>query len=297
MMRRMATESSVTASSPTVWRRWLAFELRRLRVAQGLSQAEAGKRCGWSGARVSYLENAQRSVSEADLEKLLPLYEVPTNQWATYMEAVEKSRGKGWWQRLHERVVAPWLSLYVGLEQGAAEIRAYEAVVIPGLLQTPEYAAAVERADVVPRTEAQVQERVQVRINRQRVLERETDPLKLWTVIDEAALTRVAGGPEVMAAQLDHLVEMAKLPNVGIQVLPFSMGVMPYATGPFYILGFPWASDPGIVYVEHRDGALYLEESHEVQGHVLVFQHLCTLALPFDDSVALLEERAERMRS
>jgi transcriptional regulator with XRE-family HTH domain len=283
-------------TSPTVWRRWIAFEMRRLRADAEMSQAEAARQCGWSAPRISYIENAQRGVSVDDVERLLSLYEVPTDRWAPYLQAVEDSRGKGWWQRFDERVVPPWLSLFVGLEQGASEIRAYEALVVPGLLQTAAYAEAVVRADVVPQTEQQVRDLAGIRTARQRVLDREPSPLRLWAVVDEAALHRVADSPAVMADQLDHLASMAQRPNVTIQVVPFVTGVNPYSFGAFRVLGFPWEGDAGVVYTEHRDGAVFLEESHEVQAHVLVFQHLVTLALSPDETIATLRERAARLR-
>lgn len=285
----------VQASSPTVWRRWLAFELRRLREARDLSQREAGKSCGWSGARVSYIENAVQNVTEDDLDKLLPLYEVSTDRWPTYHEAVEKSSGKGWWQRYDERIIPEWASLYVGLEQGAASIRSYEVIAVPGLLQTLHYAMSVLRTDLVPRTDAQVREEAEIRIARQQVLTRDSDPAEVWTVIDETALHRFPDDQQVMVDQLDHLAEMAERETITIQVLPQAR-LHGYTFGKFHILGFPWESDPGVVYVEHRHGAVFLEESYEVDSHSLVFQHLCTLAMDPDESIMTIRNLAEELR-
>jgi transcriptional regulator with XRE-family HTH domain len=278
-------------SPPTVWRRWLAFELRRLREEAGLSQQQAAQECRWSAGRIGYIENAQQPLIEDDLQKLLTLYRVPPERWGAYLSAAAEQQ-RGWWQRQGDGTVPPWLSLFVGLERGASVMRSYEAVVIPGLLQTREYAAATVRADFVPHTDGQVDELTTVRIARQGVLARRERPLRLWSVIDEAALYRVAGGPEVMAAQLDHVVAMGRRPNVTIQVLPYAAGVNPYAFGPFRLLDFPWPTDPGVVYVEHRDGAIFLEEPHEVTAHALVFQHLASLALPPEASAGVLRERA-----
>lgn len=281
-------------SQPTVWRRWLAFELRRLRDEAGLSIKEAAQACRWSTARLGYIENVQQALIEDDLERLLTLYEVPADRWASYFNAAAE-QDRGWWERFDDQVVPPWLSLFLGLEQGAREVRAYEALVIPALLQTHQYAAALARADLIPRTEAQVQELASVRIARQRVMTRGTDPAGLWCVIDEAAIRRSAGPPDLMADQLDHVAATAERRNVTVQVLPYS-AVNPYAFGPFYLLGFRQPADPGVVYVEHRDGAVFLEEAHEVQAHSLVFQHLATLALAPDDSLAMLREIAGRLR-
>lgn len=280
---------------PTVWRRWLAFELRRLREEAGMSLKAAAQACRWSASRMGYIENVQLALIEDDLEKLLALYGVPPDRWGAYFSAAAE-QDRGWWQRQGHGVVPPWLSLFVGLEAGASTIRAYEATVIPGLLQTPEYAAATVRADLVPQTDEQVAELTAVRVSRQRALARRPNPLRLWAIVDEAALHRVADSPEVMAAQIDHLIGLMERSNIQLQVLPFSIGVVPYTFGPLQILDFPWPTDPGVVYVEHRDGAVFLEEAHEVVAHSLVFQHLATLALPQDESSGMLRNLAARLR-
>lgn len=276
-------------SNPSAWRRWLAFELRRLREQHGQSQRAANQACGWSGARLAYIEQAQQNVTIDDLERLLTLYEVPTDRWATYHEAADRARDVGWWQRYDQREVSNWLSLFVGLEQGASTFRSFETFVVPGLLQTPGYAAAVLRSDLVPRTDDHVTRLVELRMARQTALTRSSDPLRLSVVIDESALHRGTGDHEVMRGQLDHLVEMAGRPNVTLQVLPLSARAFTL-NFPFVILGFPWESDPGLVYIENRTGAVYLEQLHEIEGHSLVFQQLSVLALSSEESVALLED-------
>lgn len=282
----------VPKSSPTVWRRWLAFELRRLREERGLAQKEAGKACGWSGARLSYIENAQQNVVEDDLHKLLPLYEVPKEDWDAFRQAAQRSREKGFWERYDQRVMPEWLSLYVGLEQGASLIRSVD-LIVPGLLQTPDYIAAAFRNDVIPRTRQQIARIAELRVARQAVLSRSESPLELSVVLDESALRRAAGGPATMAAQLDHLVAMAERSNVTVRVFPFEQGVDLCFMGAYKILAFPWGSDPGVVYIEHRDGAVYLEDTHEVDGHVLAFEHLTASALSPEQSIAMAREAAE----
>jgi transcriptional regulator with XRE-family HTH domain len=282
-----------TASNPSVWRRWLAFELRRLRYERDQSQLEANQACGWSGAHLSYIENAQQNVTLDDLEHLLALYEVPVDRWATYHEAAAKARDMGWWQRYDQHEVPNWLSLFVGLEQGASDLRTYQPVVMPGLLQTPDYAAAVLASDAVPRTEAHVARLVGLRIARQGVLTRSSDPLELRVILDESVLHRRTGPDHVMGGQLRHLAAMAERPNIDVQVLPLAAGMHSAAFGAFVILGFPWESDPGLVYVENRSGAVYLESSHEIDAHSLVFQQLSVLALNAKESVDLLRNVAK----
>lgn len=283
-------------SSPTVWRRWLALELRRLREEQGMAQKDAGKACGWSGARLSYIENGQQNVVDDDLDKLLPLYEVPEEEWDTFHEAAGHAQEKGFWER-NGQAMPDWMSEYVGLEQGAADIWHAEPAYVPGLLQTADYAAAVFRSDVIPRTDRQISRMVKMRMARQGVVTRDDSPANLSVVMDESVLRRPAGSAAVMAEQLDHLVAMGERPNVTIRVLPFDRGVNACLFGAYRILGFPWASVPGVVFIEYRDGATYLEDEPAVDGHRLAFGHLADLSLSSDQSLATMREFAEEYSS
>ena len=184
------------------------------------------------------------------------------------------------------------MSLFVGLEQGAAAIRSFELVVIPGLLQTHRYAAAVLKKDVWPFTDDRIERLVEVRMARQGILAREPDPLNLSVVLDEAIL-RHAADPRIMAEQLDHLITMAERSNITLRVLPYRHGVHSYAPGAFQILEFPWDTDPGVVYNEHRDGAVYLEEVHEIDSYTLAFERLSDLAMTPDESIATMRAIAE----
>lgn len=281
-------------SSPTVWRRWLAFELARLRRAAALEQKDVAKALRCTVAKVSYVETAERPVVLRDLDEvLLPLYNVPEERWPIYIQAAKDSRKKGWWESYDIGAIASWFSLYVGLEQGAAQVRTYQAQGVPGLLQTPEYIEATARRGAVELREVDISRSVEVRTARQAALRREPDPLRFWAVLDEAALRRVVGSREIMRAQLDHLVEMSKLPRVTLQVLPFEEGAHPGMNGSFSILGFPWQSDPGLVFIEVRSGAFYLETPGEIEVHTVAFEHLCARALTPEESVAKIVSVAE----
>lgn len=281
-------------SSPTVWRRWLAFELARLRQEAGLDQKDVAKALRCTVGKVSYYETAERPVVVRDLDEvLLPLFNVPEERWPIYLQAAKDSRQKGWWESHGADTLPSWFSLYVGLEQGASQVRTYEAQLIPGLLQTKEYASALLRRSTAERGDEEIERAVQLRLDRQQVLHRSPDPLRLWSVIDEAALRRVVGSSETMRDQLRHLAEVATQPKVTVQVIPFARGAHPGMTGPFIILGFPWPTDPGVVYVEHRSGALYLEQPHEIEAHTVAFEHLCALALAPDESARMIREIAE----
>jgi transcriptional regulator with XRE-family HTH domain len=281
-------------SSPTVWRRWLAFELTRLRKQAGLEQKDVAKALRCTVTKVSYLENAERPVVLRDLDEvLLPLYQVPEDRWPTYLQAAKNSRQKGWWERYGTDAVPEWLSLYIGLEQGAEQLRSYDAQLITGVLQTEDYANAIVRRGTAELTEDQIARRVEFRTTRSRVLTREPDPLRLWIVLDEAALRRVVGTPTTMHHQLNHLADAAEQAKITVQVLPFDHGAHPGMQGPFTILDFPWPTDPGVVYIEHRCGAFYLEEPDEIKAHTVAFEHLCAHALRPDESVTMIRNVAK----
>ncbi len=281
-------------SSPTVWRRWLAFELTRLRHKTGLEQKEVAKALRCTPTKVSYLENAERPIVLRDLEEiLLPLYNVPPGRWPRYLRAARDSRQKGWWETYDEATMPEWLSLYIGLEQGASELRVYDAQLITGLLQTEDYADAIVRRGTAELTDDQITRRVQLRATRQAALTRETDPLRLWVVLDEAALRRVVGSRQIMRDQLKHLADAAELAKVTIQVMPFDAGAHPGMQGPFALLDFPWRGDPGVVYIEHRSGAFYLEDQQEIKAHTVAFQHLSAYALSPDRSVTMIRALAK----
>ncbi|MGH3493531.1 MAG: helix-turn-helix domain-containing protein [Sciscionella sp.] len=283
-----------TLRSPTVWRRWLAFELSRLRREAGLEQKDVARALRCTVTKVSYIENAERPAVLRDLDEvLLPLYNVPKDRWSTYLQAARDSRRKGWWESFRTDAVPPWLSLYIGLEQGAEQLRIYDAQLITGVLQTEEYTNAIVRRGTAELTEDQIAQRVEFRSSRRAVLDRGADPLRLWVVLDEAALRRVVGNRTIMREQLNHLVDAAEQAKVTLQVLPFDHGAHPGMQGPFTILDFPWSTDPGVVYIEHRSGAFYLEETAEIKAHTVAFEHLCALALSPDESVTIIQNIAK----
>jgi transcriptional regulator with XRE-family HTH domain len=284
----------VEVSSPTVWRRWLAFELTRLREEAGLTQKDVATALRCSDGKVSYYETAERTVVVRDLDEvLLPLYNVPAERWPLYLQAAKDSRQKGWWERYDTTTLPSWFSLYVGLEQGATQLRSYAGLFIPGLLQTTDYADGTFRRTTTQHTEDEIEHRVELRLARQAVLDRDPDPLRLSVVLDEAALRRAVNGPDVMKVQLLHLAAAAERPHVTIQVVPFTHGFYPGMTGSFQILGFAPPTDPGVVYIEHRGGALYLEQALQIEEHIVTFEHICFRALPPDDSVALIHAIAK----
>jgi transcriptional regulator with XRE-family HTH domain len=285
----------VIEASPTVWRRWLASELRRMRSEAGLEQKQVAHALRCTVTKVSYFENAQRPVVPRDLDEiLLPLYSVPEERWPMYLDAADAARHKGWWETYDEDVLPEWFVRFVGFEQGASELRTYEPQFVAGLLQTPGYTAALMRGSHADLGEDQIARSVDLRARRQTVVFRDANPLRCWVVLDEAALRRAAGGPRIMQAQLQHLVEAAQRGNVTVQVLPFRRGAHPGIGSGFTILTFPWPTDPGVVYVESGWSAgVYLEEPHEIEDHRQIFERLCALSLDPDASIGMMRDLAK----
>lgn len=287
-------ETDIETNSPTVARRWLAREMRSKRLAAGLDQRAIADRLRCTTTKVSYSETGERPFRLRDLyEVLLPLYEVPKDDWAPYLAACELSKQRAWWDAYEEEVIADWYRYYVGLEQGASTLRGFAALLIPGLLQTPAYARAVMTDPASGLTSEDAAGRTEVRLRRQDVLTRETEPLNLHYVLDEAVLRRVVGDPDVMHEQLAHLLELGERPNVTLQVLTYEQGYAFDGAGNPVILGFPWPDDPGVVLVEGRSNGQYFEAPHAVDDFVRGFEHLQRTALPPLESLAMTENLAK----
>ena len=279
-------------STLTVWRRWLAFELRRVREEARLDQAAVAEACRWQASKLDAVENGQQAVTAEDLDRLLPLYRVPPDRWQSYREAVDNSRGLGWWQRYTERDVQRWASLYIGLEQGASRLRAYEPQIVHGLLQTADYAAAVIRRGPTPRAEEQVARLVELRTTRQAALTRAVDPLELWVVLDETALRRPIGGAAVMRDQLLHLVKVGTtLPRLRLHVVPLSAGAYPGLDGPL-VIATPPVGEP-VVYFEGHVHGQTLDNAEYVNHMLDVWDSIRGEALPHQQSIELIAEVAE----
>jgi transcriptional regulator with XRE-family HTH domain len=271
--------------SPTVRRRRLALELRRLREAARLTCEEVAEHLECSASKISRVETGRVSVSPRDVRDMLKLYGVPEQQRDSLVQLSRDSRQKGWWHAYGD--INPQFATYVGLESAASEIRVYEVNLIPGLLQTEEYARTMIRSGTMNGNLADVDRMVALRMARQPALTR-NDPPMLWTVVDEAALRRRVGGTELMRSQLEHVLELSSLKNVAMQVIPFGAGAHPAMGRPFVILVFPERIDPDVVYLEDLTSAFYLEDVDEVDRYNVFFNHLRATALSFDDSAALV---------
>lgn len=198
--------------------------------------------------------------------------------------------------QLNGHGVPKWLNHLASLEQGASQVWSYEPVVVNGLLQTAEYARAVEQADPMPRTDEAIARRVELRTARQQVLTRQPDPLKLHVVLDESVLHRVAGSADVMTRQLNHLVEMTQLPNITIQILPMTAGRFAAAFGAFHLFAKADAHDePYMACVEDRAGAHYLDRGPDLDAHIVLFEHLADVSLSPDESIELIRQKSKEL--
>ncbi|TDQ52997.1 helix-turn-helix domain-containing protein [Actinorugispora endophytica] len=270
-----------------VRRRHLIIQLKRLRNEAGLSQDEAWKLVGWSRAKLQRLEAGDfQRVKAGDIMALCQIYNADKAVAEELIQIARDSRKETpWWFQYKD--VLP--GTFIGLEAEATLIQDYAIALIPGLLQTRDYTAALMNTSTdVPKQE--VRQRLEIRAERQRsVLDREQPPM-LMTVIDEAAVRRQIGGPETMREQIQHLIELSERPSVDIQVLPFSAGAHAAAGIPFTILGFDGANAAGsVVYLEtHKDG-FYLDSDTEIARHRLIFSRTQGSAMSVEDSRDFLE--------
>ncbi|MFG3550161.1 helix-turn-helix domain-containing protein [Streptomyces sp. NPDC047725] len=276
--------------NPTVRRRRLGQELRRLRELKGMTAEEVAERLLVSQSKISRLENGRRSISQRDVRDLCGVYEVEDQRVVdSLMQMAKDSRQQGWWHAFGD---IPY-SVYIGLETDAESLRTYEPQIITGLLQTRPYAESLIQGALPETSVADIEKRVQVRIRRQERVTAENNPLRLWVVLDEAALHRVVGGKQVMREQLEHVAEMSLLPHITVQVLPFDVGAHPGINGQYSILEFADTADSSVVYIEGVTSDLYLEKAQDVQKYTVMYEHLRAQALNVEQSRQLIEDVAK----
>ena len=274
--------------SPTIRRRRLGAELRRRREAAGVTIDGVAERLECSASKISRIETGHTSATPRDVRDMLEIYGVLGAECDELVQIAREARQKGWWHPYSTVLTGA----YVGLEAAAQSVRAYEQQVVPGILQTEEYAKAMIQAARPDITADEVDRRVRVRLGRQSLLNQD-DPIELWVVLDEAVVSRPVGGDGVMRAQLERLVEASDLPNVTLQILPFEAGGHAGMDGTFAILDFPEPSDPDVVYAENATGGLFLEKSDELRKYTFIFDHIRAAALGPEESVAYIAKLAK----
>ncbi|WP_330460720.1 helix-turn-helix transcriptional regulator [Streptomyces sp. NBC_00820] len=281
--------------APTVGQVVLGKRLQELREAAGLSREEAAQVLRVASATVRRMEMAEVSLKIPYVQMLLSAYGVAAEEAAAFVRLAEEANEPGWWQRFHD-VLPDWFSLYVSLEGAARIIRSYEPHFVPGLLQTEGYARAVLEAGTIGQTGPETVERhVSLRMERQRLLERD-DPPHLWVIMDETVLRRpVSARPEVMRDQLDRLLEYAERDRFTLQLAEFAAGPHPGTYAPFTLFRFGEPELPDMVFTEYLTGALYLDSRREVAAHLEVLDHMTARAASARRTQKILRECRERL--
>ena len=251
-----------------------------------MTQEDVSERTGKDRSTLYRLENAQQRPQRSTLIQLLDLYRIEEPRRGELLALLREAGQRGWLQQYRSELPEVY-SDYIGFEDEARSISSYQSLLIPGLLQSEDYAKALLHGTLPYASQEEIENRVTARMARQALLDREEAP-RLWAIMDEAVVRRQVGGREVMRTQFARLREAAAQPNVTIQVIPFDAGPHPGMDGAFVVLEFPDPADQSIVYTESAAGGLFLEEEVELRRYMLIFEHLRAAALRPDETVSLL---------
>jgi transcriptional regulator with XRE-family HTH domain len=277
--------------SPKVRRRRLGIELRQLREGAEYTIEQVAARLEVSDSKISRIENGQVGATPRDVRDMAALYGVTGQRMENLMQLARETREKPWWHEYSDLVID-----YAAYEAEASSILIFSPMLIPGLLQTADYAHTVLRAIRFDLPPQKIERLVEFRMKRQALLT-EPNPPSLWAVIDEAILCRMIGGPKVMHQQIKNLIEVASLPNVTLQVLPLSGGAHAGLDGPFYIIRFFEPTDRDMIYFEHTEWEHYLDDPETIKLHLSLFDHIRAAALKPEDSIKRLIDRADELSS
>ena len=275
----------------TVLRMVLGSQLRRLREAAGITPEQAGYEIRASRSKISRLENGRVGLKSRDMTDLLTLYGVTDEGLRSeFLALVRQSNTPDWWSRYSD-ILPDWFETYLGFEAAAATIRSFEVQFVHGLFQTEDYAQAVTRHGRRTAPTDEIDRRVALRLKRQNLLSRPNPP-RIWSVMDEAVLRRPVGGPAVMRAQFQRLIEVAELPHVTVQVVPFANGGHAGESGSFTVLRFEERDLPDVVYIEQLTGAIYLDQRSDVEHYLAVVDELSGDALTPARTTRFIEQIA-----
>ncbi|WP_424531930.1 helix-turn-helix domain-containing protein [Sphaerisporangium viridialbum] len=276
---------------PTLRAQWLGKQLRELREAAKLTLKDAGDYIQRDPSSLSRMEQGITPMRVPDVLTLLNLYGVSDANLREGLERLSRDIWqKNWWDGYADAFTGRIID-HAWLESRAGQLCSYDAMVVPGLLQTCQYAEAVIRAADPNKPQERIQLWAEFRLNRQQVLSGDA-PLRLSVVLDEAVLHRGVGGVEVLRNQLRHLITLVERPNISIRVLPFHAGASASPEGPFTIINMP-EPYPDVAYIETRAGGLYVE-GDEMEHFAQAYDRLHNSTLAPDDSVALIRAAAER---
>ena len=285
----------------TVPRRQLGRYLRDLRNRSRLTVRVAAEKLEWSEAKIWRIETGQTSLRSLDVEAMGKVYGAPPELTEALMGLAKETKARGWWHAYGD-VIPEGFDLYIGLEEAVSALSWYESELVPGLLQTEDYARTVIKADKPGVDNDEIERRVHVRMARQALLTRTTAPPTADVILNEAILRRPVGGPQIMARQLERLAGSSNLPNVSIRVLPFSAGLHHgLMTGPFVILRFPLNGDgreaePTTVYVDGYTGDLYLDKPSEIDRYKEAYASISGSSLDEPSSIKLILQAARELR-
>lgn len=277
---------------PTVRLRRLTGELKRLRNAVGLTQEAVSERTGLDESSIYRIERALNKPQKRTVTTLLDLYGVTDEAQRAELLELLKDAAKQNWVSTYKDYLPEQYQTYIGFEEEALSLSNYESLFVPGLLQTEDYARAVIHGVVPAIAGEDVDRRVEVRMRRQEVLNR-ANPLRLWAVIDEAAIRRQVGGADVMRAQALHLAHAAEAPHITLQVVPYEAGAHPGMPGSFVVMEFPDPSDPALIYTDSMAGDVFLETESDVTRYRGTFQQLTAQALSPADTMKMIQAAAK----
>lgn len=279
--------------SPTLRRRRLAQELRRLREQAGLRSSDVAARLEWNPSKLTRMErNEGKRPDPNDIRLLCDVYGVDERLRDSLVQLARDGRKKGWWDPYHAWL-SEELSNYIGLEAEASAVLSFEPLIVPGLLQTPDYARAIIGGSSAGAGGEQVDAKVAIRVRRQQALH-DNPALRVVAVMDEAALHRRIGNAEIMRGQFEHLQQLAALPNVTLHVIPFDAGAHAGVSGSFNILQFPEPADRDAVYVDLLAGQMFIEEPEEVLTYHEAFLNLVGQAVSSGVTLTMLAEWSSR---
>jgi transcriptional regulator with XRE-family HTH domain len=280
---------------PTVRRRRLGAELRRLREGHSLKLEEVAENLGLAPSTLSRIETGKAPTKSAYLTAMLGMYKVDDpGARKVLIDMAREGHRKGWWS-IYDDVLPSGFDIYVGLEAEASGLRSYESDVVHGLLQTTDYALTVLRELRPKDSDEQINRVVDLRMERQRLLDQDP-PLEAWIILDESAIRRNIGGAVIMRRQLEYLMQASRWSNVTVQILAFESGAHAGLTGPFSILEFPERTDSDVAYTESLGGMIYLEKDREVRACAEAFDRLRAAALSPVASVELIERVLHDLR-
>jgi transcriptional regulator with XRE-family HTH domain len=274
---------------PTVRRRIVGAQLRRLRESAGVSRHQAAVAIGVAEAKIGRIELGRVGLDESDVVELLTLYGIHDERERDALLELTREANRPGWLQAYSTAMPAWFRPYVDLEEAAQVIRTYEVQFVPGLLQTADYTRAVIAQGMAQPSAEEVERRVELRLRRQRILAA-PNPVRLWAVIDEAALWRPIGGSDVARAQLRALLEAARLEHITVQVMPFSVGGHAGEAGAFTILRFPEPELPDIAYVEQLTGAMYLEKEDDMDHYGAAMERLCVQSASPEESMDMISK-------